>query len=390
MDKKATIASNSSPVKAARNVRRDVERELYVRAGGRCEFDGCNKCLLENPLTLTRGNYGEKSHIYAFRETGPRGSDPGRPDDINAVSNLILLCATCHKEIDDHPDRYSRDVLVSYKRAHEDRIHFVTGFGPDRKTALVQFKAKIGGKDVAIPAADIFRAVAPSFPSDPHGTIIDLSLLNDRLPNFMETAKATIDEAIRPLVAPRLQGLVPQHISVFALGPIPLLVYLGSRLSDKLAVDFYQFHRDTKDWSWKTSGEPVAYTLRMVRSGTAPDRVALLLSLSGQIHPEKLPSEIDETFSIYDLTLLGKTPDPTFLNTMNDLMGFRRAYLACIAVITKDHPGIPTIHFFPACPAPVAVLCGHDLLNKVHPALRVFDFDKTNGGFSYQLTVNEP
>ena len=36
----------------------------------------------------------------------------------------------------------------------------------------------------------------------------------------------------------------------------------------------------------------------------------------------------------------------------------------------------------------VAVLCGRETLPKVHPALRVFDYDKANGGFVYQLTVN--
>jgi len=33
------------------------------------------------------------------------------------------------------------------------------------------------------------------------------------------------------------------------------------------------------------------------------------------------------------------------------------------------------------------VLCGRELLPKVHPQLRVFDFNKETGGFTFQLTV---
>ncbi len=46
------------------------------------------------------------------------------------------------------------------------------------------------------------------------------------------------------------------------------------------------------------------------------------------------------------------------------------------------------LDLFPAVPAPVAVLCGRETLPKIHPALRVYDYDKTQGGFTYQLTVN--
>src|SRR5437899_1366752 len=84
----------------------DVRLRLYVEAGGRCEFDGCNKYLLEDPLTLTLGNYGQAAHIVAFRLGGPRGRNGVRPQDINEPGNLMLLCAVSHKTIDDNPSNY--------------------------------------------------------------------------------------------------------------------------------------------------------------------------------------------------------------------------------------------------------------------------------------------
>ena len=384
-----SIASKNSPVRRVRNAGRLKELILYVRAGGRCEFDGCNKYLLRNPLTLTQANFGKKAHIVAFKESGPRGRQGRRPKDINAPSNLMLLCSTCHDEIDKHPEKHPRQVLELFKVAHEKRIELVTAAGPDRKTAVVQFKAKIGGKDVAIPAPDVFAAVAPNFPENDQGLIIDCCAFDDRNPRFMALAAAEIDRKLQPLLEPRMKGEIPRHGSLFAFGPIPLLVHLGSRLSDKMPVDFYQYHRDTKSWVWKKRGDPARYIHTKLREGTNPNKVALTLSLSGKIGLGDLPPDIDGSFTVFELTLTGQTPNTMFLNTRADLDAFRVAYQLLLGEILAGHGMLDTIHLFPAVPVPIAVMCGHDLLNKTHPSLRVYDHDKANGGFTYQLTVNE-
>jgi hypothetical protein len=63
------------------------------------------------------------------------------------------------------------------------------------------------------------------------------------------------------------------------------------------------------------------------------------------------------------------------------------AYQELLGTIGQDHGRLDEIDFFPAVPAPVAVLCGRELLPKVHPRLRVFDFNKQTSGFAFQLTV---
>jgi hypothetical protein len=380
---------NDSPVRRVRNAGRLGELILYVRAGGRCQFDGCNKYLLRNPLTLTQANFGKKAHIVAFKKSGPRGRQGKRPADINALSNLMVLCSTCHDEIDKHPEKYPRCVLERYKAAHERRIELLTAAGPDRKTAIVQFRAKIGGKNVAIPAPDVFDAVSPNFPEDEQGLVIDCCAFDDRSTHFTEQAIAEIDRRLQPLLEPRMQGTVPRHISLFAFGPIPLLVHLGSRLSDKMAVDFYQYHRDTKSWTWKKRGKPAGYVHTKLREGTDSKKVALILSLSGKISPNELPLAINGTFSLYELTLKNQMPNTMFLNTRADLDAFRVAYQQLLGKVVAEHGILHTIHLFPAVPIPIAVMCGHDLLNKTHPSLRVYDHDKVKGGFTYQLTVNE-
>ena len=122
-----------SPVKSARNIPPTTRMILFVQAGGRCEFNGCNKYLLEHELTTQKCIIAEAAHIVAFSEQGPRGDIDSRPKDIHDVQNLMLLCHDCHELIDKNPDQYSMAILKGYKDAHEDRIRLVTGQGPDQK-----------------------------------------------------------------------------------------------------------------------------------------------------------------------------------------------------------------------------------------------------------------
>lgn len=159
-------------------------------------------------------------------------------------------------------------------------------------------------------------------------------------------------------------------------------------MSNKVPVDVYQRHRDTEDWVWKTAGPAVEYRFEKMRPGTDRAKVALLLSLSGKVRFDFLPREIDESFTVYELTLATLEPSPTFLRTTEDLSRFKDAYQAALRTILRDHGNIEAIHLFPAVPAPIAVLCGRELLPKVDPALLVYDYDKRRGGFTPTLRVN--
>ena len=179
-----------------------------------------------------------------------------------------------------------------------------------------------------------------------------------------------------------------RHISLFALAPIPLLVWLGRELGNKVAVDVYQRHRDTEDWAWKEGGQPVEYRVNKLRGGSEPMRVALILSLSGRVHLEALPKVIDGRFTVYELTVDGTEPAPTYLRLRVDLERFKVAYQGLLRQIAKDHGHIEELHLFPAVPAPIAVLCGREVLPKVDPTLVVYDYDKRKDGFLLTMKVN--
>ena len=383
----STTAKSPVATVASRQIKPLTQLLLFVRAGGRCQFDGCNRYLLEHPLTLTRGNFGQMAHVVAFKKDGPRGSGP-RPKDINDVGNLMLLCPPCHKLIDTHPEKYPVSVLEKYKEKHEERIKHVTGLGPDLKTSVVQLKAKVAGHAVAIPAAQVTTAVAPRYPMALPGHIIDLTGIEAEGKAFLEAAAETIKRRVESICASGTDVHESRHISLFAIAPIPLLIYLGRELGNKLATEVFQRHRDTEDWAWKETGKPVEYRVEKLRDGTERERVALVLSLSGKVHLNALPKEVDCRFTVYELTLDGAEPAPTYLRLREDLERFKHAYQTLLRRILKDHGQIEELHFFPAVPAPIAVLCGREVLPKVDPTLLVYDYDKRKDGFLLTMKVN--
>ncbi len=367
-----------------RSLKPAVRLLLCVHAGGRCEFDGCNRYLLEHHVTLRDGLFGQVAHIVAFREKGPRGQG-ARPADIDDIRNLMLLCPVCHKLVDDEPGTYPRAKLEEYKRAHEKRIRHLTDFGPDRSAVLI-LTAPVAGHAVTVPFEQVIAAMAPRYPVSRDFTVIDLNQVSDHDPGFLNTAAGTIRRRVAHLFEPGGEAEKAKHVSVFALAPMPLLIFLGRQLTNKVAADLYQRHRDTEDWSWKKAGRPISFRMISRRSGRK-GKVALILSLSGKIPLASLPAAVRSSSTIYEITLHGQAPSPTALRQRKDLQAFVTVYHQMLARIVERHGLVDAIDLFPAVPAPIAVLCGRELLPKAHPRLRVHDYDKSKGGFSLAMEV---
>jgi hypothetical protein len=363
---------------------------VCVNAGGRCERLGCRRFLFEHPLTLTPGNFAEVAHIVAFKEDGPRGRSGPRPSNIDSLDNLMLLCPPCHKLVDDHPAEYPRELLQRYKADHEERIRIVTDLGPDVRTLVLNFKAPVRGQPVDIPPFDVARAVYPRYPVDKKGHLIDLNVLKGVSGQaFFESAKQIVDRKIAELYAQGAPAYETRHVSLFALAPIPLLVYLGGRLSNKIPLDLFQRHRDTQDWTWKTDGPAVDFEYVRLRQGTDPARVALALPLNGTIDHQRLPGDIDGTFSLYEFRLRGMEPGLHFLRRRDDLTSFGLVYREFLGMLGAKHLKARELHMFPAVPAPIAILCGFERLPQVQPHLVVYNNDGPDQGFTKSLTVDD-
>ena len=375
-------------VKARTKIPEFTRLALFVASGGRCEFDGCNKFLLEHHLTLNWKNFAEVAHIVAFSEGGPRGNRDPRPVDINNQDNLMLLCRDCHKEVDEDPDSYPREILEDHKRIHEERIRLLTGLGPDRSTAVLILKSRIKDQKVSIPFRSIVAATLPNYPSCRAPFTIDLTALPDQSPSFTELACEEIRNQVSEFLRTGGQALTTGHVSVFALGRIALLAYLGEQLGNKVPLDLYQHHRSDDGWAWTSGTSPVEYRSECIQDREG-ENVAILLSLSGEVITADIPQETMQSATIYSLTLKDEKPSLTFLKTPNDLERFRVAYQELLASIVGTHGRLTKVDLFPAVPAPIAILCGRELIPRIHPPIRIWDYSGTQTGFLPTITINQ-
>src|SRR3954453_10991449 len=107
----------------------DERLKLWVRSGGRCTL--CKDYLLEGALTVRALFIGEMAHMVgqANAAGSPRGKNPMPVEDRHLAENLILLCPSCHTEIDKRGalDLVTVEWLKEQKREHETRVREVTG-----------------------------------------------------------------------------------------------------------------------------------------------------------------------------------------------------------------------------------------------------------------------
>jgi hypothetical protein len=94
---------------------------LWTRAADRCAICRCK--LTKDPRhdADREAVLGAECHIIARGKGGPR-SDAIKPRELDDYRNLILLCPTHHKEVDDQPNEYTIETLQEIKRKHEEWV----------------------------------------------------------------------------------------------------------------------------------------------------------------------------------------------------------------------------------------------------------------------------
>ncbi len=98
------------------------KRIVFARCGNRCSFPGCDQIIASKGDSTNYTNTGELAHIKGDKEDSSR-YDPNQSDkERNSPDNLILLCGTHHKMIDDQPDVYTVDKLTEMKYQHEEWV----------------------------------------------------------------------------------------------------------------------------------------------------------------------------------------------------------------------------------------------------------------------------
>lgn len=389
MDALTNSRSGTAALKNApkRNLRKPIPAKilnvLWARAAGRCQYDGCNTLLIGDMISgAGNANRTYIAHIIADSPDGPRGDPILSPKHAHDPDNLMLMCDTHHRVIDremvaEHP----MHVLQDMKRRHEERVRIVTGIDQDRGSHVIRFAAKIGTNESPVATDDLKRAMLPeTYPID--GGWIDLDLITLALPDHDPLYWQTHIQNLRTGFVEKVRGRMERgeirRLTVFGLAPIPLLIELGRQISDISTAEVRQLLRAPKGWKWDAKPSPVSFSIG--KPTTRSNVVALKLEISANIADERIAAVLGPNVSNWSIAADGAHND--IMRRPEDLAEFAKLFRKTLDDIKIAHGENTVIHLFPAIPVSAAVEAGRSWQPKAHPTIKIYDQNRTLGGFN--------
>jgi len=293
----------------------------------------------------------------------------------------MLVCHDCHKTIDQDKDgsRYPADLLMAWKRQHEQRVALVTNIRPDHKSHVVLYSANIGEQDSPLQADVAIEAMFPEwYPAEERALNLSMSCTHeDQNAAYWSTEADHLRREFDRNIRPRIEESNPCHFSLFPLAPQPLLILLGTLLSDKYPVEVYQLHREPQTWKWQS--HPEGFYFKVNRPENVNHDPVLIISLSDRINRDRITSILTENVSIWELTVVDCHND--FLKSQAQLTMFRETVRKLIISIKEAHGQSCPLRIFPAMPVACAVEFGRVRMPKADMPWMIYDQNNKAGRF---------
>ena len=364
---------------------------LWVAAGGRCEYLGCPKLLYRDDLTLREMNRANIAHIVADKATGPRGNKALSRKLRNEFGNLMLLCYDHHHLIDHEGlDEHPVEVLRSMKAEHERRIEAVTNIDHERKTDVFTYTAKIDNFIPRITAPETAIAVLANgmYPALPYPQELGRgnSLPTDADDRFWQEEEKHLRAIIHERLLPQYERGHLKDLSIFAIGPQPLLILLGHLLRDISKASVYQRHREPPGWIWQN--RPGEFEYIVEEPDGAMGEPVLVLALSASVKDDRVFEKVGDDAAIWRITI--HEPNNDFLKSQQQLQQFRDLIRPLLDTIKDRYDRGTVLNVFPSAPVSVCVELGRAIQPKAHMPMRLWDENKDLGGFVSALNINTP
>lgn len=365
-----------------------IKFRLWGKAGGRCEYEGCNQRLWLDSLTQAEFNTAYIAHIVADRPNGPRGH-PELSEQLKAeLSNLMLMCDPHHRLIDrEDVSGHPVERLEKMKAEHEARIDVVTDIKPEKQSHILLYGANIGDQHSPLSYTEAAQGMVPHrFPASTQPIEIGLknSSFEDCTDEFWKIETAHLDSMVGQQVRPRFRSGDVTHISVFALAPQPLLILLGSLLSDIPVAEVYQRRKEPCSWSWEDEPSIWQYEIQRPKSASSKDP-ALVFALSATVSDDRIAAVLGANSEIWRVTI--PEPHNDFLRSRIQSSEFRRAVRPLLDEIKSRHGENSVINVFPAMPVSLAVDFGRIHNQKSDLPLVIYDQNRAVGGFLKALEI---
>ncbi|RLU56100.1 hypothetical protein DIY07_01625 [Streptococcus iniae] len=379
------MENKRSTPKVSRSIPERVKSALWSITAGRCEI--CCKKLYISDVTGNLVNISQMAHIKAFSPNGPRYSE--EENNPHQLDNLLLLCAEHHKMIDTDPDDFPVDWLVKQKKKFEEKVDAV--IDTQRiKSSILSFNSIVTKDDDIKNEEAEFPKVLLFNDNYFDGNIYRI---NNTLPgiehnpmyyNIMcQSMKQQIEKMKIPLYS-------SETISVFAIAPQPLLLYLGYLLNDETNIKIYQrFRNGNLKWNWESSEVTNHfYVEQLYTDGNEIDtEVNLILSLSAEIYLDRIPTFSNQEDKLPTLILRSDRQGFDAIKSNEDVNEYISVFRNLVVEkIRNDFSNLKCINIFPATPVSVPIRMGMNYQKNIDVEWKIFN-QQTNVGFIYSLSL---
>lgn len=353
-----------------------TRNQVLLDSHGRCMFDGCGADLTIDPLTGQSGNFAALAHNVAASQRGPRGIPALSTRLGNEPSNILLLCDTHHRLVDnvaraDYPAgklsamrrRFQREAATLLDGLALDPIPaYFVGWPVHRQTigvpsttevarSLKPIRARLGGTLQTV-AADEGSAFA-----------VGIEDLRRDLPGVIARA------ADRILMQADGEGF---RAALFAMGSMPALIGLGAKLGNKNAIVPMLLFRDNGLWCWperEPRGQTYDVSGHEEPLGDQPE-VCLVLGLTAW--PESMKATAESLgLSVIRVGASPATQGSGALGHPHDGLEFRQRMQELLHRLPDR---VARVHVLPCASNAACVFFGQAFDNH-HPELLIYDFE---------------
>lgn len=121
-------------------IKRSTLKTLWAASRNQCGHPDCEEEVTDPEQEIV---IGEICHIRAQSQGGPRYDPDLSEDEVDAYSNLILLCPTHHTYIDKNPEKYTIEDLERWKQQQDEQDPTETELSDELLTELQLTDSKL-------------------------------------------------------------------------------------------------------------------------------------------------------------------------------------------------------------------------------------------------------
>ena len=183
------------------------------------------------------------------------------------------------------------------------------------------------------------------------------------------------------------------RFAVFSLAPIPLVIYLGFLLSDRIQVSCFQLDREQNSWNWlqisnnefdcniQVTGLPNEIILSEVE-------VVIRVSLSASIGVNESSEVVPDAAA--EINIFVEQPDVMWLKSPQQLSELGKVFRQTLANIRRLVPHCQSIHLFYAGPTGGGVTLGQQINPRMNPPVKLYQYSRqTTPRYQLVLTLLE-